>query len=316
MSGRDSVHGLAVVYLKGMFMGAADAVPGVSGGTIALITGIYERLIAAITALDPRALRYLPRLHRRSERAELRDELVRMDIPFLMALGLGIATALVTVARLMTYAFETYPAYVAALFFGLIAASAVVLYEHVSLDTPGRIAVALFGFVLAFVVSGPEVGSALPNSPFVVFFAGGIAIAGMILPGISGAFFLYILGQYEYLSGTLTTFTNRLAGLLSGGSVGGLVEPGIVIIAFGTGALIGLFSIAYAMRWALANYRAATLTFLVSLMVGALRLPVTEVLDNTADPGPTVVGTVLVVAVIGGALVLLIDRFTEDIEFA
>ena len=304
------------IYLKGVFMGAADAVPGVSGGTIALITGIYERLIQAITSLDPRALRYLPRLHRRSERAEFRAALVEMDIPFLLALGAGILTALVTVARVMDYAFETYPGLVAALFFGLIAASAVVLYEHVSLDSPRRIAVAVFGFVFAFLLSGPEVSGSMPNSPVFVFVAGSIAIAGMILPGISGAFFLYVLGQYEYLTGTLTEFTNALAGLLAGGSLAALVEPGIVVVAFGFGALIGLFSIAYAIRWALANYRDATLTFLVSLMVGALRLPATEVLQNTPEATPMAVGSVVAVAVAGGALVVLVDRFTEDIEFA
>jgi putative membrane protein len=303
------------VYLKGIFMGAADAVPGVSGGTIALITGIYERLIGAITSLDPRALRYLPRLHRRTERAEFRATLVGMDIPFLLALGTGIVTALVTVARIMTVAFEEYPGLVAALFFGLIAASAVVLYEHVSLDSPRRVAVAVFGFVLAFALSGPEVSSSLPNSPAFVFVAGAIAIAGMILPGISGAFFLYVLGQYEFLTGTLTEFTNALVGLLSGGSLAALVEPGIVVVAFCGGALIGLFSIAYAIRWALANYREATLTFLVSLMVGALRLPATEVLRNVPATSMAV-GSVVAVAVAGGALVVLVDRFTDDIEFA
>jgi putative membrane protein len=304
------------VYLKGMFMGAADAVPGVSGGTIALITGIYERLIRAITSLDPRALGHLPRLHRRSERAEFRAALVGMDIPFLFALGMGILTALVTVARVMDYAFETYPGLVAALFFGLIAASAVVLAEHVALDTPRRVAVAVFGFALAFALSGPEVSNSLPNSPAFVFVAGSIAIAGMILPGISGAFFLYVLGQYEFLTGTLTEFTNALVGLLSGGSLGALIEPAIVVVAFCGGALIGLFSIAYAIRWALANYREATLTFLVSLMVGALRLPATNVLQNTPTATPMAVGSVVAVAVAGGALVVLIDRFTEDIEFA
>ncbi|WP_435076617.1 DUF368 domain-containing protein [Halococcus sp. AFM35] len=304
------------VYLKGVFMGAADAVPGVSGGTIALITGIYERLIGAITSLDPRALRYLPRLHRRTERAEFRAALVEMDIPFLLALGTGIVTALVTVARIMDYAFETYPGLVAALFFGLIAASAVVLYEHVSLDSPRRVAVAVFGFAFAFALSGPEVSNSMPNSPVFVFVAGSIAIAGMILPGISGAFFLYVLGQYEYLTGTLTEFTNALAGLLSGGSLAALVEPGVVVVAFCAGALIGLFSIAYAIRWALANYREATLTFLVSLMVGALRLPATKVLQNTPEVTPMAVGSVMAVAVAGGALVVLVDRFTEDIEFA
>jgi putative membrane protein len=315
MSGRESMRSWVVVYLKGMFMGAADAVPGVSGGTIALITGIYERLIAAITALDPGALRYLPRIHRRTERAELRAALVEMDVPFLFALGTGVATALVTVARLMDYAFETYPGLVAALFFGLIAASAIVLSEHVSLDTPRRVAVAVFGFVLAFALSGPEVSNSMPNTPLFVLVAGSIAIAGMILPGISGAFFLYILGQYEYLTGQLTAFTDGFVGLASGSSVGALVEPGIVILAFVVGALVGLFSIAYAIRWALANYREATLTFLVSLMVGALRLPATRVVENT--PVTTrAAGSVLVVAAIGGALVLLVDRYTADIDFS
>src|SRR5699024_9234943 len=140
-----------------------------------------------------------------------------------------------------------------------------------------RIAVAVFGFVLAFALSGPDVSNSMPNSPVFVFVAGMIAIAGMILPGISGAIFLYVLGQYEYLTGTLTEFTTALAALATGGSVAVLVEPGIVVVAFGVGALIGLFSIAYAIRWALANYRDATLTFLVSLMIGALRLPATEV---------------------------------------
>ena len=168
---RDSLRAWVVVYFKGVFMGAADAVPGVSGGTIALITGIYERLITAITSLDPTALRYLPRVHRRTERAEFRAALIEMDIPFLFALGAGVVTALITVSRVMYYAFETYPGLVAALFFGLIAASAIVLYEHVSLDSPRRVAVALFGFVLAFALSGPEVSGSLPNSPVFVFVA-------------------------------------------------------------------------------------------------------------------------------------------------
>jgi putative membrane protein len=316
MSGRESVREWVVVYLKGLFMGAADAVPGVSGGTIALITGIYERLIAAITALDPGALRYLPRLHRRTGRAELRAALVEMDVPFLLALGAGVVTALVTVARLMDHAFDTHPGLVAALFFGLIAASAVVLSEYVSLDTPRRVAVAAFGFALAFALSGPEVSNSMPNTPLFVLVAGSIAIAGMILPGISGAFFLYILGQYEYLTGQLTAFTDGFVGLASGSSVGALVEPGIVILAFVVGALVGLFSIAYAIRWALANYREATLTFLVSLMVGALRLPATKVLANTSITTPTTAGPVLVVAAVGGTLVFLVDRYTADIDLS
>jgi putative membrane protein len=303
------------VYVKGIFMGAADAVPGVSGGTIALITGIYERLIGAITSLDPRALRYLPRLHRRTERAEFRAALVGMDIPFLLALGGGIITAIVSVARLVHIAQRAYPGPLFAFFFGLIAASAIVLYDQVSLDTPRRVMVAVFGFVFAFVLSG-GVSNAAPNSPLVVFVAGAIAIAGMILPGVSGAFFLLLLGQYTYLTGVLSDFVDALFGLVTGGSVAAVIEPGIVVVAFCVGALIGLFSIAYAIRWALANYREATLTFLVSLMVGALRLPATRVLQNVPAATPMAVSSVVAVAVAGGALVVLVDRFTDDIEFA
>ncbi|WP_049903098.1 DUF368 domain-containing protein [Halococcus agarilyticus] len=316
MSGRESVREWVVVYLKGVFMGAADAVPGVSGGTIALITGIYERLIAAITALDPSALRYLPRIHRRTERAELRAVLVEMDVPFLFALGTGIATAIVSVAHVVDIARKTYPGPTFAFFFGLIAASAIVLYGHVKIDTPRRLAVAISGFVIAFVISGASASGGLPNSPLFVLIGGAIAIAGMILPGISGAFFLLLLGQYTYLTGVLSDFTEALVGLATGGSLAAVIEPGIVVGAFGVGALIGLFSIAYAIRWALATYREATLTFLVSLMVGALRLPAIKVLENTPDVSPIAATTLVLVATIGGALVLLVDRYTADIEFS
>jgi putative membrane protein len=304
-----------VVYLKGVFMGAADAVPGVSGGTIALITGIYERLIHAITGLDLRALGDLRRVRRPAGRAALRDSFRRMDLAFLFVLGAGVLTALVTVARIMDVALVAYPALTFAFFFGLIAASAAVLYGHVALDSPRRIAVAIAGFALAFVVSAPDVNGAFPHSSAFVLFAGAVAIAGMILPGISGAFFLLLLGQYDYLTTVLSEFTDALAGLAGGGSAAALVGPGTTIAAFGTGALVGLFSIAYAIRWALATYRAATLTFLVSLMVGALRLPAQKVLEHTPRTAAGA-GAVLAVALASGALVLLVDRYTEDVEFA
>ena len=297
-------------------MGAADAVPGVSGGTIALITGIYERLITAITSLDPTALRYLLRVHRRSGRADLRAALVGMDVPFLFVLGAGIVTAIVSVAHLVDVARKTYPGPTFAFFFGLIAASAIVLYRHVDVGTPRRLAVAVAGFVIAFVISGASASGGLPNSPLFVLVAGAIAIAGMILPGISGAFFLLLLGQYTYLTRVLSEFTSALFGLATGGSLAAVIEPGIVVAAFGVGALIGLFSIAYVIRWAFATYREATLTFLVSLMVGALRLPALRVLHNTPAVTPMAVGSVVLVAVVGGVLVILVDRYTDDIEFA
>lgn len=304
-----------VVYLKGLCMGAADSVPGVSGGTIALITGIYERLITAITALDPRVLEHVPRLHTASGRRALSDDLIEMDIGFLVALGLGAVSALVLISRLVHLALTTARGPTFGFFFGLIAMSAVVLYSEVDITTPERIGVAVAGFAVAFLVSGITQGGGLPNSLGFIFLAGMIAITAMILPGISGAFFLLLLGQYGYLTATLTSFTDTLVALTNGTPVTALVEPGTVIVAFGVGAVIGIVSIAHLVRWALSTYRDATLVFLVSLMVGALRLPALEVLGSRATETPTMGVVTLLAASVGALGVFVLDRYTDDLDY-
>ncbi|MFC6835816.1 DUF368 domain-containing protein [Halomarina ordinaria] len=303
------------IYLKGIAMGAADAVPGVSGGTIALITGIYERLITAITELDPRALALVPGAIRAEGRARLRARLVEMDVWFLAALGLGVVTALVTVSRAVEYAEETFPALLFAFFFGLIAASAVVLYGEVDVSTPRRAFAGLAGVVLAFVVAG-EVAGALPHTLPVVAVAGAVAICAMILPGISGAFILLLLGQYIYLTETLSTFVDALLALVTGGDASALVAAGSVVAVFGVGAVAGLLTIAHVVKYALTHYRAATLTFLVSLMVGALRYPAEQVLGNVGAWTPARALPVLAAALVGGVLVVAIDRYTDDLDLA
>ena len=302
------------IYLKGVFMGAADAVPGVSGGTIALITGIYERLITAVTNVDPLVVTLVPGVRTAAGRRRFRARLVEMDVPFLLVLGAGIATALVTVAGLVEAAESAVPALLFAFFFGLIAASAVVLRDEVDLSTPGRIAAALAGFSLAFVLAGGLTGS-LPHTLPVLAVAGAIAICAMILPGISGAFILLLLGQYLFLSETLSAFVDALFGLLGGGSLGAVIAPGTVVVVFGVGAVIGLFSISHAVRFALDRYRAATLTFLVALMVGALRLPMREVFANVSAWTPGRALAVCGIALAGAAAVLVVDFYTADIDY-
>jgi putative membrane protein len=303
------------VYLRGICMGAADAVPGVSGGTIALITGIYERLIAAITALDPRLLGDALGVHTAEGRERFVAGLVRADVAFLVVLGLGVVTAVVTVSRVMELALHAYRAETFAFFFGLIAASAVVLYGEVSVDTPGRVGAAVLGFAAAFVLAGVTEGSAVPHSPAVIFGAGAVAITAMILPGVSGAFLLLLLGQYDHLVTTLSDFVDRLLAVATGGDPGALVDPAVTVVSFVAGAAVGLLTVAHVIRWALSNYRAATLTFLVSLMVGSLRLPVAEVLENGAPWTPVSVGSVLALALVGAVLVLGLDRYTDDLDY-
>jgi len=304
----DSPREYGGIYLRGVAMGAADAVPGVSGGTIALVTGIYERLVDAITDLDPWLLTLLPRLHTAAGRAELRRELAAMDLGFLIALGLGVLTALVTVSRVMEVALEEFTALTFAFFFGLILASAVVLYGEVSLGTPRRAAAAVVGLVVGFVLTG-ELTAVLPTTPVVALLAGGIAVSAMILPGISGSFLLLVLGQYGYAVRSLSGFTDALVAL----DTAGLRTYGTVVVAFGIGGVVGLLTIARVIEYALEHHRAATIAFLVSLMVGALRLPVERILDSTGSFDAGLLAGLVLAAVVGGALVIGIDRSTGDI---
>ena len=304
----DSPREYAGIYLRGVAMGAADAVPGVSGGTIALVTGIYERLVDAITDLDPWLLTLLPRLNTAAGRAELRRELAAMDLGFLIALGFGVVTALVTVSRVMEVALEEFTALTFAFFFGLILASAVVLYGEVSLATPRRAAAAAVGLVVGFVLTG-ELTAVLPTNPVVALLAGGIAVSAMILPGISGSFLLLVLGQYGYAVRSLSGFTDALVAL----DTAGLRTFGTVVVAFGIGGVVGLLTIARVIEYALEHHRAATLAFLVSLMVGALRLPVERILDSTGSFDASLLAGLVLAAVVGGALVIGVDRATGDI---
>lgn len=300
------------VYLRGVCMGAADAVPGVSGGTIALLTGIYERLIAAITAVEvDRILRVLAGI-RPGRRGDAAAAFLEMDGVFLTVLVAGVATAVVTISRLLDVAMEHYPVVTFGFFFGLIAASAWVLRDQMVVDTRGRKVAALAGFVFAFVVSGRAEG-ALGHSPVVVFFAGSIAVSAMILPGISGSLILLLLGQYEFLIGRLREFVDALPGLLTGSPSAGFVDLSFTIVTFVSGALVGLFTVSHLVKWALAHRHEATMAFLVALIVGALRAPVVHV-GTELDAGWTTVAitTFLAAALVGAVAVLGAEHAAGD----
>lgn len=309
---------LVVVYLKGLCMGSADAVPGVSGGTIALITGIYERLIGAVTGVDVDRILTILGGVRPGHQREALEAFRQMDGVFLVVLGGGIVSAVITVTRLLHTAIEEIPVVTFGFFFGLIFASAVVLYAEVHLDTPSRIVAAVSGFVVAFLVSGPA-SAVLGDGPLFVFLAGAVAVSAMILPGISGSLLLIILGKYEFMVTTLKEFTDGVLGVALGtASPSALTADGVVVVTFVVGAFVGLFTIAHAVKWALEHYREATLAFLVSLILGALRAPVvnaSQKLEAGKSPFGTawtleVVGIFLGAAVVGAAVVILVDRYT------
>ncbi|WP_247006470.1 DUF368 domain-containing protein [Halorientalis litorea] len=318
---RESVPPLrewASTFLVGLFMGSADAVPGVSGGTIALIAGIYERLITAVTAVTPeRVVGFLAALTPLSGGVSVREAVGIFDDVdgwFLLALLGGIVTAVVTITRVVHWADQQYPVVLFGFFFGLIAASAVVLLRAISIRTVGSGAAAVVGFLFAFLLSGSADGVLGGDLP-VVFVAGAIAVSAMILPGISGSLLLVILGQYTRLSTALSEFVDGLTGLVTDGSTDAIAGQGPVIVTFVGGGLVGLFTVSRLVRYALDRNREATLAFLVALVVGALRAPVAEIRGR---PGygfsAEVVAAFLGVAVLGAVFVLALDWYAADFE--
>ena len=305
------------LYLKGIAMGTADAVPGVSGGTIALIVGIYERLIAAVTAIDPERIgRVLAGAHPKNL-PDARAAFLEIDGAFLVVLVAGIGTAVVAVLSGVDYLLTTQPVATYGFFFGLIAASAAVLFGGVELDTPRRKAAAVGGFLLAFFASG-YASTALASSLPVVFLAGAIAVSAMILPGVSGSLLLIVLGQYDYMAGSVREFVGGLIGLAFGNGTDALVATGPPVVTFLVGGVVGVFTIAHAVKYALARARAATIAFLVSLIVGALRAPVVEVSIRLAESGESwgaAAPRFALAAVGGAAVVLVLNRYSGTIEY-
>ena len=307
----------AALYLKGVAMGSADAVPGVSGGTIALIVGIYERLIAAVTAVDPARIRRLLAGARPANIPDARAAFHEIDGAFLFVLLAGIGTAVVAVLSGVDYLLETRPVATYGFFFGLIAASAAVLFGGVSLDTSRRKAAAIAGFSLAFLASG-YASTALSSSPPVLFVAGAVAVSAMILPGVSGSLLLVVLGQYEYMSGTVSRAVDGAIAVVTGDGTAVLRETLPTVATFLVGGVVGLFTIAHTVRYALDRARSATLAFLVSLVVGALRAPLLEVSIRLGESGESwraAAPRFAVAALAGAAFVFVLDRYSAAIEY-
>jgi putative membrane protein len=235
---------ISMLILKGMAMGSADVVPGVSGGTIALLTGIYPRLINAIASVNVNSMRHLFKGH-------IKQFWKDIDGNFIAPLLLGIMIAFALFAHSIKYAIEFHPIPTWAFFFGLIIASAVLIIKHI----PNKLFLNYF-WILPGIFAGYWIGSqtsiAFPNNEIAIFIAGMIAICAMILPGISGSFILVLLGMYQVL---ITAVTERNYSIL---------------LIFVVGAIIGLLIFSRVLKIILAKFYQVTLFFLSGLMLGSL----------------------------------------------
>ncbi len=238
-------RGLGLV-LRGMCMGTADVIPGVSGGTVALIMGIYDELVGTIASIDGRVLRALLR-------GRIGEVLRLVNAGFLVPLLAGIAVAIASFAKLITYLLANHPQPVWGFFTGLILASAL----YVARQVEGGYGARLLAFIALGTAFGYGITSLVPvetgTESYKFVLAGMVAICAMILPGISGSFLLVIMGKYQQVFSAVH-------------------ERNIEVVAlFGFGAAIGILSFSRLLKKLLAGYHAATMAFLVGLMLGSLR---------------------------------------------
>ena len=228
-----------LLALKGCAMGMADVIPGVSGGTIAFISGIYTELIESIKKLGGPSLRLLATLRLREFWREINGN-------FLAAVFVGILVAVFSLARAMTYLLEHHPIEIWAFFFGLIVASALLVARDVTRWNAASVVSLLCGIAAAWwiTVASP---SQTPETWWFILLSGAIAICAMILPGISGAFILLLMGKYQFILNAVSSF-----------------DIGILAL-FATGAVAGLVSFSHVLSWLLRRYHDVTISLLIGL---------------------------------------------------
>lgn len=251
-------------------MGAADVVPGVSGGTIAFISGIYQELIDSINNVNVSALKTL-------KKDGLKAAWEQVNGSFLLALLTGIGISILTFSKIITHLLETQPILVWSFFFGLIIASITLIWKEITSWKLVDILFLLIGITVSYYITIARPVSS-PDSYWYLFLSGFIAIIAMILPGISGAFILLLMGSYETVIRTINTFREGLTTANSEILTQALLKLGV----FAVGAVIGLKSFSKILHWMFEHHKNTTLTLLVGFMVGSLNKvwPWKEVLET------------------------------------
>ena len=300
-------------FLKGMAMGIAEIIPGVSGGTIAFITGIYEKLLDSIKAFRPSLLTTL-------KNDGIKGVWDEINGTFLVALFGGMAVSIVLFTKLITGWMETHKEMLWAFFFGLIVASAIFIGRMIKKWNGTTVGTILVGLAIAFyiTIAAPAQGT---DALWMVFLAGMIAISAMILPGISGSFILLLMGMYQIILPAVSAFIDERS-----------VETLTVVAVFGVGCLIGILTFANIFSWTFKNYKEQTLALLTGFMIGSLNKvwPWRNVLQTrenskgeivpfleksvlpSAYEGESMIVGVIILMIVGAAVVFALERFGSE----
>ncbi|WP_259386325.1 DUF368 domain-containing protein [Pseudoalteromonas sp. MSK9-3] len=242
----DSIKDYVFLFLKGAGMGAADVVPGVSGGTIAFITGIYTRFLAAIKSVNLEALRLL-------RKSGCKASWQYIDGTFLLTVFAGLITSAVSLAKVITYLLANHQLLVWSFFFGLILASFIYIAKQIEQWRLHTMISCLIGVVIAYLITSLAPAEAEPHT-WLYFVSGAIAVCAMILPGISGSFILLLLGMYSHV---LTAITDKELSLIA---------------LFLLGCVVGLMLFSRFLSWLLNQYQQITFALLAGFLLGSLNL--------------------------------------------
>ena len=252
------------VAVKGACMGAADVIPGVSGGTIAFIMGIYDQFVGSIAAINGEAVKMLLK-------GRFRDFWKHINGSFLLSLIAGIGFSIVALAGLMQMLLRDYPIQTWAFFFGLIVASSIFILKGISGWKVRDGLFVVLGIALGVVICTLS-PTQTPDALWFIFLSGAIAICAMILPGISGSFILLILGKYQMIMENITTCVANIGSLWgsSGANAEAFWSSFIVMIVFMVGAVVGILSFSKFLHWLLARWHRETLIVLAGFIIGSL----------------------------------------------
>jgi len=241
-----------IVAVKGACMGAADVIPGVSGGTIAFIMGIYDDFVGALASINSEALKLL-------FTGKFKAFWKHINGSFLLSLAIGIGFSVIALAGLMQYLLEWHPIQTWSFFFGLIVASSIFILRGISGWKLREVLFLIFGGILGVVICTLS-PTQTPDAYWFIFLSGAIAICAMILPGISGSFILLILGKYQFIMGTISD-------LVSGVNVS---QNLLIIGIFGVGAVVGILGFSKFLHWLLGRWEKETMIILAGFIIGSL----------------------------------------------
>ena len=282
-----------VTAVKGACMGAADVIPGVSGGTIAFIMGIYDEFVGSLASINMEAVKLL-------FSGKFKAFWKHINGSFLLSLVIGIGISVVALAGIMQYLLANKPIQTWAFFFGLIVASSIFIIRGISGWKLREVLFLIFGVILGVTICTLS-PTQTPDGLWFIFLSGAIAICAMILPGISGSFILLILGKYQYIMGVISD-------LVSGVNIGQNI---LIIGVFGIGAVIGILAFSKLLHWLLARWEKETMIVLAGFIIGSLvkvwPWSNPEALTQADAAGSMLYGSAILFALIGFSLVTGIE---------